>query len=846
MKALQLHYTSCRRGQSGNAGFQIRALTPGIRPGEQREIERRGVYRPPHDASPEPTAEEIARDFPRAFRSWRLESGRLALTRSGYTGRDYSGRWGNFFAHTLVLENGAVPSLWPIDLYEWNDWKDALEPEQDTDQAPSPLPVVDLGSVATAESFRFAELRDFLCEQPGRTELLARMGRAVLLGLETSRSLVVRDSATNVLYWIACLQKLFPPPHAWALSSSSYQDGPRGCADLNGTTGETGFAFDESERRYRFYMFEPTAGQHSEVPEARDDYPAVASRWLAEDPGRLARFFDFMRRFNVQRPAPDLVSAVHLFELSEAPGTPDGERLTGMISFAARYATAQGRAEILELLGSVGEALARPEDAEKLIRFLADGARETGRPNHRELAFRTWLSLVRRHVLNRGQGLEAAKATWSCLPGPDSRTAALVLQDPLWREQEPAVRNLPPEVLVFLFHVAWTYLETAGRTPAWNQPEIEAMVKSAASDPLGQALLAAVPRQPEALAAVSCRLAAAWTPDRAGRALGRVLAASDPAEAQAVRRHLDQEGSFEILIGEWLEIRDRARHPASAFEAYRRSVLASLPGLERKCGPRIRSALLEALPEPQRVPLAVSWLREQAAGQRFPDELATECLKLANLAVPLDPGARDGDGLARLVAESAAVLRTMLRPDRPFLRRVLVASRDPQTSLANLRLDGVRDAVPNLRPEEYKTFLAVFLSSALGRAGTRSEHQSVLLATFAAARAPVFERFYLDFFQARRKTSWPEEFQAALRFWLGFDPGREELRRLTTIEETARKGLVLALSRLNPERLDEMRQNLKKTRLDQRSSTRWGEIEEALAARSRGPWARFMGRFVRD
>jgi len=802
MKALQLLYTSCRRGQSGSAGFQTRAITPGIRPDEQREIERRGVYRPPRDARPEPTAEEIARDFPRAFRSYRLESGRLALTRSCYTGRDYSGRWGNFFAHTLVLEDGAAPALWPIDLYEWSGWTDALDPGQDTEQAPPPLPLADLGAITPAESFRLAELREFLCEQPGRPELLARMGRAALAGLESSRSLVIRDSATNVLYWIACLQKLFPPLQAWALSSSSYQDDPRGCADLNGTTGDTGFTFDESERRYRFYMFDPGTGEQSEIPGADDDYPSVASRWLVQDPDRLERFFTFMRRFNPQRPAPGLISAVHLFELGEAPGAPGGERLAGMISFAARYASPQGRAELLEILGSAGEALTRPDEVEMLVRFLADGARETGGAAHRDLAWRAWLALVRRHVVDRGQGLEAARAAWSRLPGVGLETAALALQDPLWRRLEPAARSLPPEALAFLLDVAWTCLEIAGKTPVWDQPEIAALVRCAASDPAGQALLNAVPRRPEALSAVSRQLAAAWTPERAGRVLGRVLAAIDPIAAQAVRRQLDQEGGFEILIGEW--------------------------------------------PEPERVPLAVSWLREQAAGHRLSNELAIECVRVANLAVPLAPDAREGDGVARLVAESAAALKVTLRPDRPLLRRLLIAAQDAQTPLAGLRLDAVRGAMPDLRPEEYETFLAKLLRPALDRAGTRGEHQSVLLATFLASRAPVFERFYLAFLQARRKSSWPEELHSALRFWLGFDPGRAELRPLAAIESAARKGLVLALSRLKPERLDEVRQNLKKCRLDPLSASRWREIEAALEARGKGPWARFVGMFVRD
>jgi hypothetical protein len=842
MKALQLHYTSCRRGQSGTAGFQTRALSPGIRADEQREIERRGVYRPPRDAPPEPTAEEIARDLPRAFRSYRLESGRLALTRSSYTGRDYSGRWGNFFAHTLVLEDGAVATLWPIDLYEWSDWSGGLDPTQDNEETPPTLPAADLDAIAPAESFGFSELREFLREQPGRAELLARMGRAILIGQETSRALVVRDSSTNILYWIACLQKLFPAPFAWTLSSSSYQDDPRGCADLNGTTNETGFAFDESERRYRFYMFDLATGRYSEVPESGDDYPAVASSWLAQEPNRLERFFSFMSRFTASRPAPDLVSAVHLFELAESPGTVSGQRLSGMISFAARYATVQGRAELLEVLGSAGEGLTTPEDSETLIRFLADGARETGRPAHRELAFRSWLSLFRRHVVGRGQGLQAAQSAWSCLPGPDPQTAALVLQDSCLCK----VGRLSPETLAFLFRVVWRCLEIAERTPAWSQPEIEGLIRGASSDPQKQALLAAVPHRPEALAAVSRLLATAWTPTEAGRTLGRVLAAGDPAEAQAVRRQLVEQKDFEILMGEWIEIRDRARHPFTAFEEYQRSVLTSLPELDRHCHPRIRSSLLDVLPEAERVPIALSWLEEQTADRRFPADLASRCVILANLAVPLDPKAQDGDRIARLVARSATDLGIDLKPDRPLLRGILTAAGNARTELAKLHLDRVRGAMPDLRLEEYETFLAAFLHPTLVRTGTRGEHQRVLLATFTVSYSLAFRRSYLAFLRARRKTPWPEELQATLRFWLGFDPGVEELRPLAAVEETARNGLVLALSRLKPDRLEEVRRNLEKSQLDSRSSNRWREIEETLETRGKGPWARLVGLFARD
>jgi len=48
--AEQLHYTSCRRGRSGGAGFQVRAASPGITPDEARveEFGLKKMWRSPN------------------------------------------------------------------------------------------------------------------------------------------------------------------------------------------------------------------------------------------------------------------------------------------------------------------------------------------------------------------------------------------------------------------------------------------------------------------------------------------------------------------------------------------------------------------------------------------------------------------------------------------------------------------------------------------------------------------------------------------------------------------------------------------------------------------------------
>ena len=867
MRALQLHYTSCRRGQSGSSGFQTRTLTSGIRPDEQREIERRGVYRPPRDVKPEPSEEEMSRDFPRALRSYVLETGRRALTRSVYTGRDYSGRWGNFFAHTLVADNSELPPHWPIDYYEWDGWKDHLAPDEDGDELPPALPAVDLGAVAPAESFRREEIQEFLGEDSARPALLARMGRALLLGRESSRALVLRDTPTNGLFWIAALQKLFPRRHAWTLSYSTYQDDARGCADVNATTGETDFRFDESERRFRFYMFDLSTGLHSEVPESAADYPAMAGRWLAEDPQSLEDFEAFLRFFEHERPEPELVSAVHLFELSRGQlGSFAGSNLSGMITFASRYATAEGKVALLETLGraaGTSGAMDRPEDGALLLPFLAEGARATGSAEHRTLVFAAWAALLRDHVLTHGEGLEIAEATWtrirSELSGHGAELSAHLLAQQVWSEPQQWLVGRSAEILAFLLRITRTSLREVGRQPVWTQPEIAAIAEAMLSRD-GEVTEQCMPLLQAAgddaaalsnLARLAVKIREGGTPSEpvqlgVGRALGRVFAAIPPELAREARRSLEAEQVWRLLIGEWLELCERARDPLAALDRYRREILDALPDYKKTCGAWVAVGALRRVPEAQRPAVALGWL---TAGEihRFPDKLASECVKLAHLAVPLDPDAPEGDKAAECVAREAHRLGLSLEPDRLRLRQALTTIQQPGR-LPKPLLDEVRKAIPALSGADYDLLVSRFLSAALEKAGSRTEHQDILLAVLHPGGLEPLRRSYLAFFGAKRKSSWPEPLQAALRFWLEFDrrAGGSEAVRLAFLETTAREGILGALSRLKPKEIQKIDNWLRKARIQGPARKIWEELLETVEKKKRSPWSKLRSVFVRS
>jgi len=862
MKALQLHYTSCRRGQSGSAGFQIRALTDGIRPDEQREIERGGVYRPPRDTRQDPSAEEISRDFPRALRFYTLDSGRRAITRSSYVGRDYSGRWGNFFAHTLVLESGQLPTLWPIDLYEWEGWREGLSPEEDNEEAPPPLPSADLTDVTPADSFGFKELQEFLREEPGRRDLLARMGRAVLIGRAASRAVVIRDTPNNDLYWMACLQKIFPPQHAATLTSSTYQDDPRGCATINATTGETDFTFDEAERRFRFYEFDLTTGVHSEVPDAADDYPAVAARWMAEDPGRLQQLYEFLQLFDHREPEAALISAIHLFELSLGQGAaPGGEQLSQMIDFAARHATPEGRVRLLDVLGRAAElpgGLPRAEDYEPLLRFLTEGARATGRPEHRALAFRTWTLLVRHHLLEGGRGLATAETTWELLrrdAGAATELAAFLLAETIW--SDPRLPRLSTKVLGFLLRVVWTCLELARRLPPWEQTETDLILAGLAQQTdlpgSARAALTVSGRSSEALLAVSRRLRdlccaqAGQEKRRAateiGRGLGQVLRAGEPAAAMSVRRHLESEQEWDLLFGEWLGLLNEPGDPIQTFSRYQKEILESFPRYAAASFHAVANTLLRRLSETQKTTISLEWLRSGDV-DRFPENIAATCIASANLAVPLDPEGKEGQETAQLVSEAAQSRKIQLLPDRPLLREVWRAARTAKTSLSDLRLKQILGSVEKLPDDECAVFMEGFLAAALERAVNNDEHYQVLLNT-AGERPALLVQPYLDFFKLKRKPLWSQSLHSALRFWLTFD-SRKATGKLAQLEETGMRGLLLVLEQLGPADLGKIDSRLRQGQIKGKAADRWREMQEALEKRKHSPWNRLLRVFGRS
>ncbi len=118
MKVLQHYYTSFVNRETGRAGFQVKAMTPGISAETQATIARLIAYRIPNDVE-----ERAIGKHPVAFRYFYHTPQECILLCSQSSGDDENGRPGNFFAHSVVMSPDELASQPPILYWRSPFWR---------------------------------------------------------------------------------------------------------------------------------------------------------------------------------------------------------------------------------------------------------------------------------------------------------------------------------------------------------------------------------------------------------------------------------------------------------------------------------------------------------------------------------------------------------------------------------------------------------------------------------------------------------------------------------------------------------------------------------------------------
>ncbi|GGY53120.1 GTPase-associated protein 1-related protein [Streptomyces tanashiensis] len=219
MSLPQMHYTSAPPGPDGS-GFRFTAVTPGVPSSVLREAEQLVGYEPPRDAPSRPTSSDLAL-FPEMFSYTRLTDGTGLLSRTVYTGADYSGRWGNFHAHAVHLPVGDLlpGDLPPIAAWGAPEWADR-SPEDGT---PPPL---DAFTPVPPAGLR-AELAAFAADRlPWLAAVLADLRRLA----ETPHApqiVLVEEESGRVAHWVMLVNAALPGGFAHSLTFTTYTRRPQ-------------------------------------------------------------------------------------------------------------------------------------------------------------------------------------------------------------------------------------------------------------------------------------------------------------------------------------------------------------------------------------------------------------------------------------------------------------------------------------------------------------------------------------------------------------------------------------------------------------------------------------------
>lgn len=427
MSFAQFTYTSCQRGVNGQAGFQVRGVSPGLSLEDQRAIINWCYYKAPEDEHrameneyraggapvryplPDEERAKIRDRFPLALRSFLLPSGRQVVLRVGYVGLDYSNRWGNMFAHALVFEPGTL-SRSPIDCYEWDGWLLELPPAEDTKDAPPPLPSLPESALAFESSFSYANLADFFGGFPEAQAKLGLMLEAVRLRKRGGRALVLRSSSDiQNIYLIAALVKSFPASCQAGLSLSTYHHDPQATLDINGTLGQTRFSFSSREVNNDFYMFDFSKNVFSELTPSSSLYIARVADWLVNAPEKMEGLQSFSRFFSLSDLEGDLDSLMELYGLTNGEAEPTAERLSAILSGLGTRVNGAQREALLTLLQAPFEAFVarHPQSLSAILEFVVPLAEASQKPALHLLPYRLWLECFLRFLPSTGHWPEA-------------------------------------------------------------------------------------------------------------------------------------------------------------------------------------------------------------------------------------------------------------------------------------------------------------------------------------------------------------------------------------------------------------------------------------------------------
>jgi len=303
MSFAQVYYTSAQVGLRSGKGFQINAATPGIDPTVLQQVQRLGLYVPPTSAPSRPSADEIE-NFPLSLLFVRLPDGTAILGQAKYIGIDYSGRYGNYFSHSLVTNEADLvrQKVLPIEL-----WRSAMWETRES--AVTSLPAQ--SSLAPGMAISREVVQSFLLDAR-RREILPAFLTAVEQALTSKRRIVIVDQGDATAMWIAVASYLLPEPIVFQMTFNTYVKNVESSEGLIvGTTSDSDFKFTPLEIEHKYFVFDFIGGRTTTISQVSPFAEKIVATLNADSAPLVLHFGEFAGDII---PPPDVAELASIFD----------------------------------------------------------------------------------------------------------------------------------------------------------------------------------------------------------------------------------------------------------------------------------------------------------------------------------------------------------------------------------------------------------------------------------------------------------------------------------------------------------------------------------------------------
>ncbi len=816
----QLFYTSCEHGLSGSRGFQLHRISEGINPETQAGILKIMHYNRPNSYPKVPNSEVTLDEYPVAFRSVLFDSNHLFISRSVYVGLDYSGRTNNFFSHGIIL-NGLPKNTWPVDYYEWNGWKDALSPDEDSPTIQKQLPSVYF--TPDTEALCFAELQEFLREEDGRQTHLANMIRAVLLRKKTDRNIIIKDEFQHTgIFWIASIQKSFSPSHQRDISCSTYEFDPVKCLSVNITQDETDILLGENERQYQFYVFDFKNDLFSEIESDSDDYASIISGWMEKDPEKLAGFHDFSFLFDHEELDDNITTTLNLYRLKIGEEVSFQETdLIRILEFINQHTKKNAFEKILEIVSSTIKYFEKSNDLNcmgLLARFFHSCANATQNEIYRETVRDLMLRILDRIIFTETKSIDKfdtlraelnesyKKFEYEFAVGFLSENHLSILFSKISSMTDEVLQLIIGEI-VSSIRIISPYQGTSLAENEIIKRFVENIIKIKSPelnriDWLFSFFIDDISQLSSIFIYISNILSNSEmrpVSNKSFENLACFLFELSSKKGNSFRLNFlndlkSDNSTWPLLKLEWRYDINNTNNKIQAHEEYQKYILGDRSDFAKNYIASLAEELWNTLSYQERQIQAVRWIVGGNTQDFYPN-FVERLFETAINRVSFDPDDNDSIELLNLISDSINRCKLPIKKERLILRNAAIRASN-RSSLEEQPIDKVFSILNNSEMQLYNEFIPVYLPLILEIPISYKQHGKILKYTFLKTHYRTYSDAYRRFFQKRPANSFGPESKSALLFWLFLKNNDDEFSELTFMRDDAFTYIVAHISSL--------------------------------------------------